>query len=57
MHNVGLLEAQELDFVKNSKFLIFVVICCYSMSEQTRPFWIFMGREKNDGELHLRKKQ
>lgn len=54
MHNVGLLEARELVFVKNSKFLIFH---CYSMSEQTRPFWIFMGGEKNDEELHLRKKQ
>lgn len=53
MHNIGLLEAEVIS-LKNPKVLI---LSHYSMSEHTRPFWIFLGGKKDDKEVHLRKKQ
>lgn len=53
MHNVGLLEAQELNFLKSSVFNI-------SLLFHVRINWTrldFMDGEKNDRELRSRKKQ
>lgn len=55
MHNVGLLEA-EVNLVKKKKKPKVLMLSHYSMSEEPRPFWIFARGEKNDKELHLRKK-
>lgn len=45
MHNVGLLEAKVNLILKKTDVLM---LSNYSMSEQPRPFWIFVAREKND---------